>query len=351
MRNEDYLVTLIVPVYNEADTINIFYDTIVKVLAPVQEHLEIMFVNDGSRDNSVALIKDLIAKDPRIFLVSLSRNFGKEAALTAGLKEAHGDAVLPIDVDLQDPPELILEFIKQWQEHGYDTVYGLRIDRSHDTMLKRFTAGGFYRVFNLLSNKVKLPENVGDFRLIDRRVVDAIGQLGECNRFMKGIFAWAGFSSYGIPYERPERVQGTSKFNYWKLWNFALDGIVSFSSLPLRVWSYLGGVLATVSVCYMLFILLKTMILGIDLPGYASMMCVILFLGSVQLISIGVLGEYVARIFMEVKHRPIYVIDHIFKNSMLQNQEFQRLKHNSAQAKMTATKYDAYIDDVSQQLK
>jgi polyisoprenyl-phosphate glycosyltransferase len=312
MKKDDYLVTLLVPVYNEEETINTFYNTICNVLKPIENHIEILFVNDGSRDKSVEVIKDLIANDKRVVLASLSRNFGKEAAMTAGLNHAKGDAVIPIDVDLQDPPELILQFIALWQEKGYDTVYGIRVDRSHDTPMKRLTAGGFYRVFNMLSSKVKLPENVGDFRLIDRRVVDTIKSLTECNRFMKGIFAWAGFSSYGIPYERPERSEGTSKFNYWKLWNFALDGIISFSSLPLRVWSYLGGVLAIISFIYMAFIFVKTVIFGIDLPGYASMMCVILFLGSIQLISIGVLGEYVARIFMEVKHRPVYVIDRIY---------------------------------------
>lgn len=309
---DDYRVTLLVPVYNEEETIGLFHDTICKVLAPIKDHIEILFVNDGSRDRSVEMITDIIKKDDRVSLISLSRNFGKEAAMTAGLAEARGDAVIPLDVDLQDPPELVLEFVKAWLEKGYDTVYGIRVDRSRDTPLKRLTAGGFYRVFNMLSPKVKIPENVGDFRLIDRRVVDTILTLSEGNRFMKGIFAWAGFSSYGIPYERPERAGGTSKFNYWKLWNFALDGIFGFSSLPLRVWSYLGGLLGLFSVIFMLTIFFKTLILGTDTPGYASTMCVILFLGAIQLISIGILGEYVGRIYSEVKHRPVYIIDRIY---------------------------------------
>ena len=307
-----YRVTLLVPVYNEEETIGLFHDTICKVLAPIKDHIEILFVNDGSRDRSVEMITDIIKKDDRVSLISLSRNFGKEAAMTAGLAEARGDAVIPLDVDLQDPPELVLEFIKAWLEKGYDTVYGIRVDRSRDTPLKRLTAGGFYRVFNMLSPKVKIPDNVGDFRLIDRRVVYTILTLSEGNRFMKGIFAWAGFSSYGIPYERPERAGGTSKFNYWKLWNFALDGIFGFSSLPLRVWSYLGGLLGIFSVIFMFTIFFKTLILGVDTPGYASTMCVILFLGAIQLISIGILGEYVGRIYSEVKHRPVYIIDRIY---------------------------------------
>lgn len=311
-QSQSYIVTLLVPVYNEEATIELFHDTICKVLAPIKDHLEILFVNDGSHDKSVELITEIIKKDDRVSLVSLSRNFGKEAAMTAGLAEARGDAVIPLDVDLQDPPELVLKFVEEWLKHGYDTVYGIRVDRSKDTPLKRLTAGGFYRIFNLLSSKVKIPENVGDFRLIDRRVVDTLLTLSEDNRFMKGIFAWAGFSSFGIPYERPERASGTSKFNYWKLWNFALDGIFGFSSLPLRVWSYIGALLGVVSVIFMLTIFVKTLILGVDTPGYASTMCVILFLGAVQLISIGVLGEYVGRIYSEVKHRPVYVIDRIY---------------------------------------
>lgn len=330
MKKKDYLVTLLVPVYNEEETINTFYDTVCQVLEPIEEHVEILFVNDGSKDRSVEVIKEIIAKDDRVVLASLSRNFGKEAAMTAGLNEAKGDAVIPIDVDLQDPPELILKFIDLWLENGYDTVYGIRVDRSQDTPMKRLTAGGFYRVFNMLSGKVKLPENVGDFRLLDRRVVDTIKTLPECNRFMKGIFAWAGFSSYGVPYVRPERTEGDSKFNYWKLWNFALDGIISFSSLPLRVWSYLGGILALISICYMIFILIKTVIFGVVLPGYASMMCVILFLGSIQLISIGVLGEYVARIFMEVKHRPVYVLDRIYGRVHTSEQDLKAPKKAEA---------------------
>ncbi len=315
MDRNNYFITLLVPVYNEHESINSFYDEVTRTLHEIEGHYEILFVNDGSKDDTVQIIKKLIARDSRVALVNLSRNFGKEAAMTAGLRHASGDAVIPIDVDLQDPPELIIEFVKAWLDKGYDMVYGIRVDRSQDTPLKRLTAGAFYRVFNVMTNKVHIPVNAGDFRLIDRRVIDAINQLPERNRFMKGIFAWAGFSSYGIPYERPERHEGSSKFNYWKLWNFALDGIVSFSSMPLRIWSYIGGVLAVIASCYMVYIISKTLILGNNVPGYASTMCAILFLGSVQLISIGILGEYVSRIFIEVKNRPVYILENIYRNS------------------------------------
>lgn len=314
MDKNNYFITLLVPVYNEHEAINSFYVEVTKALSEIDGHYEIMFVNDGSRDDTVEIIKKLIEKDKRIALVNLSRNFGKEAAMTAGLRHASGDAVVPIDVDLQDPPHLILDFVKAWLDKDYDMVYGIRVDRSKDTPMKRLTAGAFYRVFNVMTNKVHIPVNAGDFRLIDRRVIDAINQLPERNRFMKGIFAWAGFSSYGIPYERPERQEGSSKFNYWKLWNFALDGIVSFSSMPLRVWSYIGGILGIIASCYMIYIFTKTLINGSDVPGYASIMCAVLFLGSVQLISIGILGEYISRIFIEVKNRPVYILENIYRN-------------------------------------
>ncbi len=324
MDKENYFVTLLVPVYNEREAINNFYRAVTAALKPIEGHYEILFVNDGSRDGSPDIVKELIAADPKVAMASLSRNFGKEAAMTAGLKQAAGDAVVPIDVDLQDPPELILRFVGEWLEHGYDMVYGVRVDRSKDTPLKRLTAGAFYRVFNAMTYKVEIPVNAGDFRLIDRRVVDAINALPEKNRFMKGIFAWAGFSSLGVPYERPPRLDGKSKFNYWKLWNFALDGIVGFSSMPLRIWSYIGGLLACVAVSYMLYIITETLLNGTRVPGYASMMCVILFLGSVQLISVGILGEYVSRIFIEVKGRPVYILENVYKNAA------SRVTHNPA---------------------
>jgi glycosyltransferase involved in cell wall biosynthesis len=271
-----------------------------------------VFVNDGSRDRTRKVVEEVIEKDPRVTLVNLARNFGKEAAMTAGLHHARGDAVIPMDVDLQDPPSLILEFVRLWQDEGYDTVYGVRTDRNADTAMKRLTAGGFYRLFNAVSTTTRIPENAGDFRLMDRRVVEVIKQLPERNRFMKGLFAWAGFNSIGVPYERPARMAGETKFNYWKLWNFALDGFFSFSSWPLRVWSYVGAGVALLSFLYILVIITKVIFFGIDMPGYASLMSVILFLGGMQLISIGVLGEYLGRMFLEVKQRPVFVIEGIY---------------------------------------
>ena len=311
MRKEDYLISLIVPVYNEKETIELFVDTVEQKLASIWQHIEIVFVDDGSKDNSAEIIEGLIAKGKPISLIKLSRNFGKEAAMSAALDLVKGDAVVPMDVDLQDPPELVLEFVRIWKDEGIDTVYGVRVDRSQDTEVKRVTSGGFYYVFNKLSNKVKIPANVGDFRLIDRKVVEAVKSLGETNRFMKGLFAWPGFSSKGVAYERPQRSAGTTKWNYWKLWNFALDGIVSFSSLPLRIWSYIGCGIGLLAIIYMIFIIVDTFMFVCDVPGYSSTMCVVLFLGAVQLISIGVLGEYLGRVSEEVKHRPVFVVSKI----------------------------------------
>ena len=311
-KKKEYTLSLVVPVFNEEESIQAFIDTIDKELEPLRDRLEIVFVNDGSRDRTRKVVEEVIEKDPRVTLVNLARNFGKEAAMTAGLHHARGDAVIPMDVDLQDPPSLILEFVRLWQDEGYDTVYGVRTDRNADTAMKRLTAGGFYRLFNAVSTTTRIPENAGDFRLMDRRVVEVIKQLPERNRFMKGLFAWAGFNSIGVPYERPARMAGETKFNYWKLWNFALDGFFSFSSWPLRVWSYVGAGVALLSFLYILVIITKVIFFGIDMPGYASLMSVILFLGGMQLISIGVLGEYLGRMFLEVKRRPVFVIEGVY---------------------------------------
>lgn len=312
MSKQSFTVSLVVPVYNEEESIDTFIETIDKELAPLRDQLEIVFVNDGSRDRTREVVEKAIEKDSRVTLINLARNFGKEAAMTAGLAHARGDAVVPMDVDLQDPPALVLEFVRMWKEEGYDTVYGVRTDRNADTAMKRLTAGGFYRFFNAVSTTTKIPENAGDFRLMDRRVVEAINQLPERNRFMKGLFAWAGFRSIGVPYARPERAAGTTKFNYWKLWNFALDGLFSFSSWPLRVWSYIGASVAAISFLYMMIIILKVIFVGVDSPGYASLMCVILFLGGMQLLSIGIMGEYIGRMFLEVKQRPVFLVEGVY---------------------------------------
>lgn len=303
------LISIVAPCYNEAETVDVFAAAIREALAGADFDFEIVFVDDGSsddtRDKLIALTQEGDAK-----VIVFSRNFGKEAALTAGLEHARGDAVVVIDVDLQDPPELIRDFVAKWRD-GYDVVYGARADRTSDTAAKRISANGFYHLFNRIS-KVKLPEDAGDFRLMDRRVVKAINALPERSRFMKGLFAWAGFSAVGVPYTRPERASGETKFSFWKLWNFALDGIVSFSTAPLRIWSYAGAIIAFLSFLYASFIIGRTVITGVDVPGYASIVVLILFFGSVQLISIGVLGEYIARLFTEVKRRPVYLVDEIY---------------------------------------
>ena len=307
------LISIVAPCYNEAESVDLFVETIFSILSGKDFEIELVFVDDGSTDETRAKLTALADQHSAIRLVVFSRNFGKEAALTAGLDHAAGDAVVVIDVDLQDPPELILDFIVKWRE-GFDVVYGMREDRTSDTVAKRITANGFYRLFNKVSG-VKIPQNTGDYRLMDRRVVDTLKSLPERSRFMKGLFAWVGYKSTGVLYVRPERAAGETKFSFWRLWNFAVDGFVSFSTVPLRVWSYIGAAVALLSVIYASIIILQTLISGNDVPGYTSLLVFVLFFGSVQLISVGVLGEYISRLFVEAKQRPIYVVDEVYAQS------------------------------------
>jgi polyisoprenyl-phosphate glycosyltransferase len=270
------------------------------------ESWEILFIDDGSTDQTLAAIVAARMREPRVRALSLSRNFGKEAALSAGLDHARGRAVIPMDVDMQDPPEVLPEMVAKWLD-GYEMVFGVRRCRATDSFAKRLTAGLYYRAHNMVSQD-KIPENAGDFRLLDRKVVEVIRALPERNRFMKGLFAWAGFKQAAVEYDRVEREHGRSKFNYWKLWTLALDGITSASTVPLRIWSYVGAVVAMFALGYAGFIAVRTLAFGIKLPGYASIMVSVLFLGGVQLISLGVLGEYVGRILTEAKQRPLYVV-------------------------------------------
>ncbi|WP_019834081.1 glycosyltransferase family 2 protein [Sphingomonas sp. PR090111-T3T-6A] len=308
MNDASPLITVLVPVKDEEDAIRTFVDRVGAVLEALHEPQgwEILFVDDGSRDNTLAAIMAAHRTDPRVRCISLSRNFGKEAALSAGLDHAAGQVVIPLDVDLQDPPEVIGTMVARWRE-GNDVVYGVRRNRETDSFPKRLTADLYYRAHNYLSAD-KIPEHAGDFRLLDRKVVDVIRSMPERNRFMKGLFAWAGFRQAAVEYDRVQRNVGTTKFNYWKLWTLALDGITSGSTLPLRVWSYLGGLVAVGALVYAGFLVLRTFIHGGDVPGYPSLMVAILFFGGVQLLSLGVLGEYVGRILVETKHRPIYVV-------------------------------------------
>ena len=303
-------LSVIIPVKDEEVAIGPCLARLVPVIEamadPAATSFEILFVDDGSSDTTLEVIRKANAADPRVRGISLSRNFGKEAALTAGLDASRGLAVVPLDVDLQDPPEALPRMVAQWR-NGFEVVYGVRDNRETDSLPKRITADFYYRAHNWLSND-KIPEHAGDFRLLDRKVVDVIRQMPERNRFMKGLFAWAGFKQAAVSYHREERKVGNTKFNYWKLWTLAIDGITSASTVPLRIWSYLGGFVALGALGYALFIIIRTLTTGIVVPGYASLMVAILFLGGLQLLSLGVLGEYVGRILTETKARPLYVV-------------------------------------------
>jgi glycosyltransferase involved in cell wall biosynthesis len=304
------LVSVVAPFFNEEKAVNRFFQTVVAVLEDIDAQWEIICVDDGSSDNTLEHLMAAARANPSISVLALSRNFGKESALTAGIESSRGDVVVLIDADLQDPPMLIVDMLEKWRE-GYDVVYGVRQSRDEDSLTKRVTAGGFYRIFNSLTS-IPVPKNTGDFRLMDRRVADRLRELPERTRFMKGLFAWLGYKSAAVYYDRPGREDGKSTWNYWKLWNFALDGLTSFSTVPLRVWTYIGLIVSLLSFGYASFLVFRTMIAGVDLPGYASLMVVILFLGGIQLISLGVLGEYLGRVFIEVKRRPIYLVDRVY---------------------------------------
>ena len=298
-------ISVVVPLYNEQENIDALFRRLLAVLEALNTSYEVICVNDGSRDNTLKNLVEYHQRYPQIKVVNLSRNFGKDIAMSAGIDYSQGMAVIPIDADLQDPPELIAEMIEKWHE-GYDVVYASRRVRIGESWFKRFSAEGFYQVINKLS-RVSIPPNTGDFRLIDRRVVESIKKMPERQRFMKGIFAWVGYKQTSILFDREPRYQGQTKWNYWKLWNFAIDGITSFSFLPLKVWTYVGLIIALVSLVYASFLILRTIIFGIDVPGYASLMVAVLFLGGIQLLTLGIIGEYIGRVYEEVKGRPLYL--------------------------------------------
>ena len=308
------LVSIISPFYNEGLGVLKFKEAITNVLNSLQEYdFEIICIDDGSTDNTLSKLIAVAHHDHRFRIIELSRNFGKEAAMTAGIDEAKGNCIIPIDADLQDPPALIGKMLLAWQQ-GYEVVLAKRIDRSTDSFAKRKTAQLFYRLHNVVSN-LQIPEDVGDFRLMDRVVVDALKKLPERQRFMKGLFTWVGFKSVTVDYVRNARSTGTTKFSGWRLWNFAIEGITSFSLVPLKVWTYIGLFGSLFAIFYATFIIIRTWIFGIDLPGYASLLVVMLFFGSLQLMSLGIIGEYIGRIYFESKQRPIYLIkkQHQFK--------------------------------------
>ncbi|WP_144142386.1 glycosyltransferase family 2 protein [Paraburkholderia sp. BCC1884] len=301
------LLSLVVPMYNEEEMIAQFFDTTLPVLETIPGvTFEIVCVNDGSRDSTLDRLLYQSSLDSRIRVIDLTRNFGKEAALSAGLDEALGDIIVPFDADLQDPPHVIARLVSKWRE-GYDVVLARRSNRDSDSLMKRMTAAQFYRMHNAVCD-THIPENVGDFRLITREVAEALKKLPETRRFMKGLFAWVGYRTAVVDYAREPRAAGTSKFSGWKLWNFALEGFTSFSTLPLRVWTYIGSFVALGAFLYAAFLITRTLIQGIAVPGYASILTVVLMLGGVQLIGIGVLGEYIGRIYFESKKRPVYLV-------------------------------------------
>lgn len=300
-------LSIVVPFFNEGAGVQAFDDALRPLLAALPGYLvEIICVDDGSTDDTLDRLLVLARTNPQYRVIELSRNFGKEAALTAGLDASSGQAVVPIDADLQDPPALIKRLIEMW-EAGADVVLARRVDRSTDGFFKRKTAEWFYRLHNRVAD-ISIPQNVGDFRLMDRQVVEALKRLPERQRFMKGLFSWVGFKTAFLDYDRAPRAVGTSKFAGWKLWNFAIEGFTSFSTAPLRIWTYVGFAGALLTALYACAILIRTLFWGIDVPGYASLLIAILFFGSLQLISLGLLGEYIGRIYVESKQRPIYIV-------------------------------------------
>lgn len=308
---EDHCLTLVIAAYNEADALPALQPRIALALDMTQrEGLEarVLYIDDGSRDDTWRVLRELAAGDPRVALLRLSRNFGKEAALTAGLDRIERGAALILDADGQDPPELLPQFIAKWRE-GFDDVHGTRMEREGEGWLKRATAHGFYRVIGALS-KTPIPRDTGDFRLLSPRALAALRQLRERHRFMKGLFGWVGFNQVAIPYHREARVAGHSKFGFWKLWNFALEGITSFTTAPLRAATYLGVATAFAAFVYGTWIIAKALLWGDPVAGWPTMMSVILFLGGTQLVALGLIGEYLGRLYEESKQRPLYLIDH-----------------------------------------
>ena len=299
-------LSVIVPVFNEAENLDALVTRLVPVLERIAASHEILFIDDGSSDDSMVRLRAIHARDHRCRAVSFSRNFGKEIAIAAGLDQARGQAVVIIDADLQHPPEVIETFVARWRE-GYKNVYGTRVDRNADSPLRRVLTRRFYSLFETFG-ETGLPDGAGDFRLLDRQAVEALKSMPERARFSKGLYAWIGFKSVGVPFEVAERHAGTTKFSYGKLTRFALDGLMSFSTLPLKIWTYIGLGVSVFSLAMALYYILQTIFHGIDVPGYASLIVSITFFAGVQMLSLGILGEYIGRIFAEVKRRPLYLV-------------------------------------------
>jgi polyisoprenyl-phosphate glycosyltransferase len=303
---EGTLLSLVIPVYNEEEVLAELHHRLADALQHLPVHIEMLFVNDGSSDNTLQSLEELRARDSRICILDLSRNFGKEIAMSAGIDYARGDAVVIMDADLQDPPELIPQLFAEWR-NGFDVVYAQRVERKGESWLKRATAYLFYRFMRRFTD-VALPEDTGDFRLLSRRAVESLKELREHHRFMKGLFAWIGYPQKAVPFHRDPRFTGYSKWNYLRLWNFAIEGITSFTIAPLKISTYLGLLAAVSALIYAIIVIIKTLIFGDPVKGYPSLMVVILFLGGIQLSSLGIMGEYLGRMFNETKRRPLYII-------------------------------------------
>jgi polyisoprenyl-phosphate glycosyltransferase len=306
MSNVD--ISIIIPVYNEEEVLDIFFDRMNPIMKSLSQYTyEYLFINDGSTDKTLDILREYNKKDSHIKVISLSRNFRKEACLFCGLENTSGNAIILMDVDLQDPPELIKEFVKKWEE-GYKVVYGVRANRKEDSFLKRFSAKMFYKTYNFLAER-PIPYNTGDFRLMDKMVVSAILSLNERVLFMKGLLSWVGFKSVGVEYQRPERVAGKTKWNYWKLWNFAWDGITSSTTVPIKIWSYLGVFLVSLFIIAALYLVSKHIFMLSETLQEALELFLAVFFGSLQLVALGIIGEYIARISSEIKRRPLYIIE------------------------------------------
>lgn len=301
------LVSIVVPCYNEEKMLHLFYKELCSIIGPISGYqFELLFVNDGSKDSTLEIVRSLSAKDNRVKYISFSRNFGKESAIYAGLSLARGDFVTIMDADLQDPPALLPEMLRHI-EAGYDSVATRRVTRKGEPLFRSFFARQFYKVINRMS-RIDIVDGARDYRMISRQMVDAILSMREYHRFSKGIFGWIGFKTKWIDYENIERVAGESSWSFWNLFAYAIDGIIAFTTTPLRIASYSGMTLSLMAFIYFLYVVLRTLVFGVDLPGYASTVALILFMGGIQLLSIGILGEYMARTYMEVKHRPVFII-------------------------------------------
>ncbi|MEM9004306.1 MAG: glycosyltransferase family 2 protein [Cyanobacteria bacterium P01_F01_bin.86] len=322
-------ISILVPMHNEEPNLSYLFERLESVLEGLKLTYEIICVNDGSKDNTLPHLLDHRDRNHRIKVINLSRNFGKEIALTAAIDHASGQVVVPIDADLQDPPELIAEMLDLWQQ-GFDVVYATRNSRKGESFIKRLTAHTFYRLMGKLT-RVQVPPDTGDFRLMDRQVVNALKQMPERQRFMKGLFAWVGFKQTAIAFDREPRYKGKTNWNYWKLWNFAIDGITAFSVRPLKIWSYVGLFVSSIAIVYAIFLILRTLIFGIDVPGYASLMVVTLLLGGIQLITLGIIGEYLGRVFEEAKHRPLYLVRDCYGFDNYSSSEKKKRQIGSAQ--------------------